>query len=202
MPLARQALAHLALFDRLRGWVGRAPAAGALAWLAVLCLCWPSLSQAQYDKSAWPATLATPSLDVQDLTGRRWTTADLRGRVVVLNFWASWCGPCLAELPSLQTLHQSSDDQAVVLAINVKEWERTVRAFVARTQLRLPGVLDSQGALTRQWGVRIYPTTVLIDPQGRARWRVVGEVNWTSPLATSWLRDLAFTHEYPAPKPH
>jgi thiol-disulfide isomerase/thioredoxin len=135
-------------------------------------------------------------MDVVDVQGQRWTSADLKGRVVVLNFWATWCGPCKEEMPSLQALHkgrvdgQSDATHAVVIGINVKETASTVRRFMSAQHLDLPVVLDAQGDLTRQWGVRIYPTTVLIGPDGQARWRVVGEVDWNGPISRAWLHDL------------
>ncbi|WP_158235682.1 TlpA disulfide reductase family protein [Limnohabitans sp. G3-2] len=156
----------------------------------------PLLAHAQFDKTPWPRAQATPAIDVVDLQGQRWTSAALKGRVVVLNFWATWCAPCQEEMPSLQALHQDPKPgpgdarPAVVIAINVKESPSTVRRFMAAHQLDLPVVLDAQGDLTRQWGVRIYPTTVLIGPEGRARWRVVGELDWSGPTARAWLKDL------------
>lgn len=164
-----------------------------LAWL----VCWgQGLAHAQFDKTPWPRTQATPAIDMVDLQGHRWTSAALKGRVVVLNFWATWCGPCQEEMPSLQALHQdpsqapSDARPAVVIGINVKETLSTVRRFMAAQHLDLPVVLDPQGDLTRQWGVRIYPTTVLIGPDGRARWRVVGDLDWNGPIARAWLKDL------------
>jgi thiol-disulfide isomerase/thioredoxin len=141
---------------------------------------------AQFDKQAWPAKLATPALDMVDIQGRRWTSSQLQGKAVVLNFWASWCAPCKEELPSLQALHEAGDG-VVVIGINVKEPLARVSAFVNHTQLSLPVVLDERGELARQWGVRIYPSTVLIAPDGRARWRVVGDLDWNGPQAREWV---------------
>ena len=156
----------------------------------------PLLAHAQFDKTPWPRSQATPKMDMVDVQGQRWTSADLKGRVVVLNFWATWCGPCKEEMPSLQALHkgrvdgQSDATHAVVIGINVKETASTVRRFMSAQHLDLPVVLDAQGDLTRQWGVRIYPTTVLIGPDGRARWRVVGDLDWNGPTARKWLKEL------------
>jgi thiol-disulfide isomerase/thioredoxin len=165
-----------------------------LLWLLFPCfslagLCLPGSAWAQFDKQAWPARGGTPTLTLQDMQGRRWTSAQLKGRVVVLNFWATWCAPCKEELPSLQALHDSPDPP-VVLGINVKEPRGRVNAFLHTTQLSLPVVLDEQGDLARQWGVRIYPTTVLLGPDGQARWRVVGDLDWNGPLAHEWLLAL------------
>ncbi len=144
---------------------------------------------AQFDQQAWPARTATPRLDVQDLQGRRWTSASLQGQVVVLNFWATWCAPCKAEMPSLQALHDAPN-APVVIAVNVKEPKGRVMPFLKHAHLNLPVVLDEQGELARQWGVRIYPTTVLIGSDGQARWRVAGDLDWAGPQADAWLRDL------------
>ena len=156
---------------------------------AVLALCISGSACAQFDKQAWPVRTATPRLDVQDIQGRRWTSASLKGQVVVLNFWATWCAPCKAEMPSLQDLHDAPNPP-VVIAINVKEPKGRVTAFLNKASLNLPVVLDEQGELARQWGVRIYPTTVLIGPDGQARWRVVGDLDWAGPQAEAWLHDL------------
>ena len=164
--------------------------------LALLACLAQSLAHAQFDKTPWLRTQATPAIDMVDLHGHRWTSAGLKGRVVVLNFWATWCGPCKEEMPSLQALQKdpsqgpSDASPAVVIGINVKEMPSTVRRFLAAQHLDLPVVLDPQGDLTRQWGVRIYPTTVLIGADGRARWRVVGDLDWNGPIARAWVKEL------------
>ncbi len=164
--------------------------------LALLACLAQSLAHAQFDKTPWLRTQATPAIDMVDLHGHRWTSAGLKGRVVVLNFWATWCGPCQEEMPSLQALQKdpsqgpSDASPAVVIGINVKEMPSTVRRFLAAQHLDLPVVLDPQGDLTRQWGVRIYPTTVLIGADGRARWRVVGDLDWNGPIARAWVKEL------------
>ena len=89
----------------------------------------------------------------------------------------------------MQALHDL-DDGAVVIGINVKEPLARVRSFVNHEQLHVPVVLDERGELARQWGVRIYPTTVLIGPDGQARWRVVGDLDWDGLQAEVWLQDL------------
>ncbi len=164
--------------------------------LALLACLAQSLAHAQFDKTPWLRTQATPAIDMVDLHGHRWTSAALKGRVVVRNFWATWCGPCKEEMPSLQALQKdpsqgpSDASPAVVIGINVKEMPSTVRRFLAAQHLDLPVVLDPQGDLTRQWGVRIYPTTVLIGADGRARWRVVGDLDWNGPIARAWVKEL------------
>lgn len=144
---------------------------------------------AQFDKQAWPAKTPSPVLNLQDLQGRTWTSAGLKGRVVVLNFWATWCPPCKEEMPTLQDLHDSPQ-APVVIAVNVKEPKSRVQTFLSQRNLSLPVVLDERGDLARQWGVRAYPTTVLIAPDGQARWRVLGDLDWDGLQAEAWIKDL------------
>ena len=144
---------------------------------------------AQFDKQAWPAKTPSPALNLQDLQGRTWTSAGLKGRVVVLNFWATWCAPCKEEMPTLQDLHDSPQ-APVVIAVNVKEPKSRVQTFLSQRNLSLPVVLDERGDLARQWGVRVYPTTVLIAPDGQARWRVLGDLDWDGLQAEAWIKDL------------
>lgn len=147
-------------------------------------------AHAQFDKAPWPRSQATPAIDAVDLQGQRWTSAQLKGRVVVVNFWATWCGPCKEEMPSLQALHSADGTPPVVIGINVKEPASTVKRFANAQGLTFPLVLDPHGEITRRWGVRVYPTTVLIGPDGQARWRVVGEVDWSGDEVASLLSDL------------
>ena len=162
----------------------------AFCWVLVLTLAWALPAHAQFDKTPWPARQAVPLLDVQDLQGQRWTTDQLKGRVVVLNFWATWCAPCKEELPSLQTLHELSEGNPLVLGINVREPASRVSRYLQSTGLNFPVVLDSQGALSKQWGVSVYPTTILIAPNGKAQWRIQGDVDWSGAEAARWLNAL------------
>ena len=122
--------------------------------------------------------------------GQRWSTASLKGRAVVLNFWATWCAPCKEELPSLQTLHEISGGNPLVIGINVREPASRVSRYLKSTGLDFPVVLDTQGVLAQQWGVTVYPTTVLIGADGKAHWRVQGDVDWSGKVAQSWLQPL------------
>ena len=145
---------------------------------------------AQFDKTAWPAKVATPALDAVDLQGKTWNTTELAGKVVVLNFWATWCAPCKDELPTLQTLHDISDSQTVVLSINVREPAARAARYVQSTGMTFPVISDAKGELAKRWGVTVYPTTILITPNGQARWRIMGDVDWSGPQANAWLADV------------
>ncbi len=145
---------------------------------------------AQFEKTTWPANVATPALDAVDLQGKTWNTTALLGKVVVLNFWATWCAPCKDELPTLQTLHDISDSQTVVLTINVREPAARAARYMQSTGLTFPVISDAKGELAKRWGVTVYPTTILIAPNGQARWRIMGDVDWSGAQANAWLADV------------
>jgi thiol-disulfide isomerase/thioredoxin len=140
---------------------------------------------------AWPAQRGLPDLDLPLLVGGRFTLKGRRAAPLLLNFWASWCGPCRDEMPSLELLAQRhAADGLQVLAINYQESERTVRRFIEDTGLGLPVALDADGAATRAWTSRVFPSTVLVGRDGRPRTVVVGEADWTGPAARRWMDDL------------
>lgn len=162
-------------------------AVAALVLLAIGPWCTAARAQG-YDVKPWKTRAHTPAMTAAmvDLNGQAWRLADLRGKAVLINFWASWCEPCRAEMPSLQALAQSQGaDKLVVLAVNYKEPPARVAQFVQRTGLALPVVADQQGTLAQQWGVTIFPSTVLIGSDGRVRAVVRGEVDWGSAEAAA-----------------
>ena len=126
---------------------------------------------------AWPAAQATPALQLSDVDGRQWTLAELRGKVVLLNFWASWCEPCVEELPFLAELAASEPERLAVLGVNFKESAEQIRRFPAASKVGYPILLDRSGESFKQWAGGILPTTVLIDRKGKARWRAVGALD-------------------------
>ena len=145
---------------------------------------------AQFDKTAWPAKVATPAIDAVDLQGKTWNATELAGKAVVLNFWATWCAPCKDELPTLQTLHDISDSQTVVLSVNVREPAARAARYMQSTGMTFPVISDAKGELAKRWGVTVYPTTILIAPNGQVRWRIVGDVDWSGAQANTWLVDV------------
>jgi peroxiredoxin len=160
-------------------------AAGALAALAG-----PALATEPQHKP-WPRQRATPSVQLPSLDGSTWTLADARGQPLLLNFWASWCEPCRTEMPSLQQLALQHRAQGLqLMAVNFKEGDPAIRRFIAATALNLPVLCDRDGAAAKSFGVRTFPSTVGIDRQGRTRFIVVGECDWSSPQAQGWAASL------------
>ncbi|MBG83104.1 MAG: hypothetical protein CMJ40_00995 [Phycisphaerae bacterium] len=115
-----------------------------------------------------------PSLKLPDLAGEIVDLANLRGRVLVIDFWATWCGPCRQALPKLQSLaDEMSDSPVTILAVNCYEqkkgeaMEEAVKSVVKSLSLKLPVLLDVDGAAARSWGVKGLPSTFVVDEKGQ-----------------------------------
>jgi thiol-disulfide isomerase/thioredoxin len=138
-----------------------------------------------------PAPSPAPALALRDLGGGPVRLEDYRGRVVLLNFWATWCAPCREEMPSMQALSGDLGRQGlVVVAVNYQEGGEAVREFVRETSFALPVLLDTDGAVTRQYRVTVLPTSVLIDRRGALVGTVLGSRDWAAPEARAYLRGL------------
>ena len=124
---------------------------------------------------------ATPRLELSDLDGKPQRLADYRGRVVLVNFWATWCEPCREEMPSFERLRASLEGRAVVLAVNLAEPESRIRRFLDTVPVRFPVLLDRDGTTARAWQARVLPATYIIGPDGAIRYRHLGELDWSSP---------------------
>ena len=137
----------------------------------------------------WPSAKPVPGLDLADLDGKRWTLSALAGRVVLLNFWATWCEPCRIEMPSLDALAKEHGD-LVILAVNYKESAEVVRAFLKRMPYKATILLDADGDAATEWTPRIFPSTVLIGRTGRPSATVLGDLDWTSAAAHELIEPL------------
>ena len=149
-----------------------------------------ALAQPAATVAPWPKNRTTPTLTLMDTTGQARNLSEQRGKVMLLNFWATWCEPCRAEMPALQQLATHSADRLQVWAINYKESTSKVLQFQQQIQWDHPILLDTDGQVAGQWTRRIFHTTVVIDARGRARWIVTGEFDWTSKQAQQILGPL------------
>lgn len=148
----------------------------------------PGLAQSTPKPVPWPAQRPTPPLVLPRWQGGSTDLAGLRGRPVLLNFWASWCPPCVVEMPSLELLATRFEAEGLeVLAINFRETDATVRRFLEQTALSLPVLRDRDGGAAKAFGVRIFPSSIAIGRDGRARFSVTGEVDWMGAEAHRWL---------------
>ena len=134
---------------------------------------------------------ATPPLSLQDVSGRKIDLAQYRGKVVLVNFWATWCAPCVAELPAMEKLREKlSLSGFEVLAVNYKDSPKKINDFLVKRPLALPIPRDADGAVGLAWAVRTFPTSFVIDTDGRIRYWVIGDVDWLSPSVESRIREL------------
>jgi thiol-disulfide isomerase/thioredoxin len=157
----------------------------------------PGAARAAYMVRAWPEGKAAPELGLTDLGGKTWNLAALKGQPVMLNFWATWCEPCRAEMPSLELLATRHERAGlVVLAVNYKEAVPAIRRYLDARPLLLPILLDSDGAAATAWTPRVFPTTVLIDRHGTPRHSVLGDLDWMGPAARELIEPLLLA------KPH
>jgi cytochrome c biogenesis protein CcmG, thiol:disulfide interchange protein DsbE len=145
---------------------------GALALVAGAALAEP-------DIKPWKGKATLP-LARNDMEGKAVDLKDLQGRVLVVNFWATWCEPCRDEMPSLQRLREKLDGKSFdVIAVNYGESREKVSQFLGKEKVALPVLLDPEMETAKAWGVGGLPMTFLIDAQGRVRYSVFGERDWS-----------------------
>ena len=139
----------------------------------------------------WTGDATPPGLVLKDLDGREHRLADYRGKVVLLNFWATWCEPCREEMPAMQRLQERlAGTPFVVLAVDFGEGEPRVRGFLEKMRLQFTFLLDRDGGAARAWRVRVLPVSFVIDPDGKIRYSAVGDAAWDSPPVEQAIRGL------------
>lgn len=120
-----------------------------------------------------------PDFELQTLDGETVRLSDYRGERVFINFWATWCPPCRAEMPDMQKIHE--DGEGKVLAVNLTHTEKSpddAGEFAEELGLSFPILLDSKGALSEQFNVVAYPTSYMIDSDGRIQFVAMGAMNY------------------------
>ncbi len=134
-----------------------------------------------------------PVLVLNNLNGDQRSLDDFSGKVLLVNFWATWCPPCVKELPSMQAVrNRLAGEPFEVIAVNVGEDLEQVKSFLNRLDAGLdyPVLLDENMVTTKNWKVRALPTTYIIDAQGLARYIATGERDFDAPEVVSMIRAL------------
>ena len=161
----------------------------ALAAAATLLFCCAPVEAAGALEPA--SARATPPLVANTLAGNELRLTDFRGRVVLVNFWATWCAPCVAEMPSLSRLRDKlGAARAEVIAVNFQENAARIEPFMRNLGIAFPTIRDHDGSLRKAWDVTIFPTTFVIAPNGRIAYVAVGEIDWDDPTVELRLRSL------------
>ena len=142
-------------------------------------------------RNSEPAKIGTtaPDFTVNDGT-KTVQLSQLRGKPVLLNFWATWCPPCVQEVPDLVRLQQQMGDRVTILAVSMDEDDAAYKAFTSK---HMPGVLtvrDGDHKSSAMYGTYAYPETFLIDKDGKIQRKFIGAVEWTSPEMIEYFKKL------------
>jgi thiol-disulfide isomerase/thioredoxin len=128
---------------------------------------------------------------LNDVDGESFELINTKGYWVFLHFWASWCGPCQKEMPTIQHLSDTlHDEKFKIVMINTAENEDTIFEFLAATNVELNSLMDKDGEVTEVWKPRGLPTTFLINPQGEVKYQAIGGREWEKPEYINFLRQL------------
>ena len=134
---------------------------------------------------------AAPPLELTDVDGTPRRLADYRGKAVLVNFWATWCGPCREEMPSIESLRLSMQGKPfVVLAVNVGQSARVARDFGDKLMLGFPLLLDRDTRAAKAWGARVLPASFVVGPDGAIRYSYYGDLDWAAPEVRAKIEAL------------
>lgn len=184
-------------------WESKNTWRGLMALLLALGVAWILFSRvpdqeamARSSRPPAPQTgFAAPDFTLETHGGETVSLADLRGQVVLVNFWATWCPPCRAEMPAIQQVYEAYRDQGfTVLAVDVQENEAQVATFVRESGLSFPILFDRDGSVSARYQVRAMPSTFFVDQNG-----VIQEVTLGGPMTAAFIESQVaglLAHEY------
>lgn len=133
-----------------------------------------------------------PAFQLEDLDGNQVSLASLRGKVVIVNFWATWCPPCIEEMPSMERLNEvMAGDDFVMLAINTEKNGRTiVPDFLKKTPYTFPILYDDQAVVQQLYGVYKFPESFIVRKDGTIDQKVIGPLDWSSTKVIAYFKGL------------
>jgi thiol-disulfide isomerase/thioredoxin len=137
--------------------------------------------------------ILSPKLDIRDVrTGQAIDISQLKGKVILVNFWASWCMPCKEEMPSIEALHREllKNNAFLMVTILYKDDAKTATDYMRANNYTFPLFIDNDGISARRYGVTGVPETYLIDKKGALRKRVIGPADWNSSEAKAFINSL------------
>jgi len=140
----------------------------------------------------FPNSTSQVEVQLQDLNGADVNISDFRGKIVFLNFWATWCPTCVVEMPSMEKLHRKLKDKDFdLVSINIQDSATKVKRFFKQNKLTFTALLDSSGKTVPGFSIRAIPTTLILDKTGRIIGRVIGPREWDSRESIAMFEHLA-----------
>ena len=133
-----------------------------------------------------------PNFTFPNLNGQQVSLSDHRGKVVLVNIWATWCAPCRQEMPSMQKLYERfKGENLKILAVSIDSTGReAVAPFVQRLNLTFPVLLDPKGDIGPLYGATGVPESIIIDKEGTVVEKIIGPIDWSTPQAFQFFQDL------------
>lgn len=153
-------------------------------------------SSSSRPSSEWVNSVAVgdlaPDFQLEDTKGNKVSLSDLQGKVVMVNFWATWCPPCIEEMPSMERLHEvMAGDDFVMLAINTEQNGRTVvPEFLKKTPYTFPILYDDKGVVQKLYGVYKFPESFIVGKDGKVVEKIIGPLDWSSLKTINYLKGL------------
>lgn len=140
-------------------------------------------------------------LDLRNMHGKRVVRDDYRGKVTVVNFWATWCPPCVEEIPMLNRLSGKMEDQNFeLLSVNFGQDKATIRDFLKKVNVEFPVLLDEGGRTSGSWNTIVLPSTFVIGPDGKFAYAVNAAIEWDSQEVVEALKKLGGSDTSNEPK--
>ncbi len=134
-----------------------------------------------------------PDFELEDTKGIKVSLASLRGKIVLVNFWATWCPPCREEMPSMERLNEvMAGDDFVMLAVNAeKDGRSVVPEFLKRAPYTFPILYDDKGVVQKRYGVFKFPESFIIGKDGKVADKIIGPLDWSSTKTIAYFKGLA-----------
>lgn len=164
--------------------------------IAIVCLGMMLYSHAHASKTLPNGIMVldgreSPALVLNDIDGNTWDLSESRGHWVFLHFWASWCGPCRREMPTIQAiLPKFKSSELEIVLVNTAESEDIVFEFLGTVAPDLTPLMDKDGMVTEAWQPRGLPATFFIDPDGKLRYLALGGRAWNETVYLNFLNKL------------